>query len=77
MKRPWTVFVLDVGPTATFATEDRARQRASEWTSTEYVAAVVTATGSDFGRRSTFRHGVEVRREVFADGAWHVDRRVR
>jgi hypothetical protein len=37
MSRPWRVFVLDVGPTYTFATEDAAKARAEALVGPEFV----------------------------------------
>jgi len=48
MKRPWTVFVQDVGPKFTFADEHQARQRARELVEDPHVPDVlVYRTESD------------------------------
>jgi hypothetical protein len=70
MGRPWKVFVRDIGPMTSFATEDRAHARARDLTAGEYAEVVVWLTGDDPMRRTVYRHDAEPRTEVLSFGRW-------
>lgn len=77
MKRPWVVFVRDIGPTFTFASEANARQRACDLTAAEYAEVHVWtheihADDPHLLRRSIYRDGQLHHDQVFPHGghAW-------
>lgn len=69
MKRPWTVWVRSIGPTFTFATEERAAARARELVEREYLEVVVWGPVELPLKRRIFRQGTE-RVEVFEVDHW-------
>lgn len=54
-RRPWVVFVRDIGPTYTFASEDRARQRAIDLTDVTDPAKL----GAPYGEVLVWRHATD------------------
>jgi hypothetical protein len=69
-KRPWHVFVRDIGPTFTYATEERARAKVAELRE-EYGFIVLTGPcpRSVIGwERTNFVHEKEPYVEVLTDG---------
>lgn len=75
MRRPWKVFVFDIGPSFSFASEERAVERASALVASEYAAVSVyqvdqeirSATGLT---RTVFRHDAEPTVERFDGRRW-------
>jgi hypothetical protein len=61
-KRPWTVFVREVGPTFTFSTEANARQRARDLTAGEYAEVLV------WNKELFYDDPVLLRRWIYRDG---------
>jgi hypothetical protein len=57
--RPWTAWVRSIGPTFTFATEERAVARARELVEREYLEVVVWGPVELPLKRRVFRAGVE------------------
>lgn len=69
-RRPWHVFVRSVGPTYTFATEERAHERARRLVP-EYAEVLVYAVGLDAPlERTVYRPDRPPVRERFGPAGW-------
>lgn len=68
VRRPWKVFVRDIGPTFSFATPIRAHARAAELVG-EFAEVLVYSTEGE-RRRTVYRYDRPARDEVFEEGQW-------
>jgi hypothetical protein len=74
-KRPWKVFVHDIGPTFSYATEVRARERAQDLVSPKGPDCYGKVTVYDVFRtpiqRTLYQFEKEPVEQVLRGGAWH------
>lgn len=76
-RRPWKVFVRDVGPTFSFARPEDAHARAAGLVEGEYADVIVFGTDDPIAplatmRRTRYRPGVAPVEEHLVDGQWTV-----